>query len=164
MPVGLHTGEVELVGHDIVGIAVHVAARVMSQAVAGEILCSCTVKDLSLGPASPSMTAASVGSRCCGPMAAVRGPTRRALAKRGNEHGDQDRGEGDDRPDPPTAHGNVLEAMVGSSAGATGEGPPLPLGCTAGQEVVMDGELLLDEVSGRRSARSRVGVTGAAPL
>ena len=63
MPVGLHTGEVELVGHDIGGIAVHVAARVMSQAVAGEILCSCTVKDLSLGPASPLMTVASVGSK-----------------------------------------------------------------------------------------------------
>jgi hypothetical protein len=51
----------------------------------------------------------------------------------GNEHGDQDRGESDDHPDPPTAHGTVLEAMVGSSAGATGEGPPLPLGsCRSG--------------------------------
>jgi hypothetical protein len=45
----------------------------------------------------------------------------------GDEHGDQDRGEGDDRPGSPTAHGAVLGVMVGSSAGATGEGPPLPL-------------------------------------
>jgi class 3 adenylate cyclase len=47
--VGLHTGEVELVGDDIGGIAVHLAARVMGQAGAGEILCSRTVKDLVAG-------------------------------------------------------------------------------------------------------------------
>jgi class 3 adenylate cyclase len=47
--VGLHTGEVELVGDDIGGIAVHIAARVIGQAGAGEILCSGTVKDLVAG-------------------------------------------------------------------------------------------------------------------
>ena len=47
--VGLHTGEVELVGDDIGGIAVHIAARVMGQAQAGELLCSRTVKDLVAG-------------------------------------------------------------------------------------------------------------------
>src|SRR5215218_5094867 len=47
--VGLHTGEVELVGEDIGGIAVHIAARVMGQAGAGELLCSRTVKDLVAG-------------------------------------------------------------------------------------------------------------------
>jgi class 3 adenylate cyclase len=47
--VGLHTGEVELVGDDMGGIAVHIAARVMGQAGAGEILCSRTVKDLVAG-------------------------------------------------------------------------------------------------------------------
>jgi class 3 adenylate cyclase len=47
--VGLHTGEVELLGDDIGGIAVHIAARVMAQAGAGEILCSRTVKDLVAG-------------------------------------------------------------------------------------------------------------------
>jgi class 3 adenylate cyclase len=47
--VGLHTGEVELLGHDIGGIAVHIAARVMAQAGAGEVLCSRTVKDLVAG-------------------------------------------------------------------------------------------------------------------
>jgi class 3 adenylate cyclase len=44
--VGLHTGEVELVGDDIGGIAVHIAARVLAQAGAREVLCSRTVKDL----------------------------------------------------------------------------------------------------------------------
>jgi class 3 adenylate cyclase len=47
--VGLHTGECELVGDDIGGIAVHIAARVLGQAGAGEILCSRTVKDLVAG-------------------------------------------------------------------------------------------------------------------
>jgi class 3 adenylate cyclase len=46
---GLHTGEVELVGDDIGGIAVHIAARVLAQAQAGEVLCSRTVKDLVAG-------------------------------------------------------------------------------------------------------------------
>jgi class 3 adenylate cyclase len=47
--VGLHTGECELLGADIGGIAVHIAARVLAQAGAGEILCSRTVKDLVAG-------------------------------------------------------------------------------------------------------------------
>jgi class 3 adenylate cyclase len=47
--VGLHTGEVELVGEDIGGIAVHIAARVLAQAGPGEVLCSRTVKDLVAG-------------------------------------------------------------------------------------------------------------------
>jgi class 3 adenylate cyclase len=47
--VGLHTGEVELMGDDIGGIAVHLAARVLAQAQTGEVLCSRTVKDLVAG-------------------------------------------------------------------------------------------------------------------
>jgi class 3 adenylate cyclase/pimeloyl-ACP methyl ester carboxylesterase len=47
--VGLHTGECELLGDDIGGIAVHIAARVLAQAGAGEIWCSRTVKDLVAG-------------------------------------------------------------------------------------------------------------------
>jgi class 3 adenylate cyclase len=47
--VGLHTGEVELIGDDLGGIAVHLAARVLAQARAGEVLCSRTVKDLVAG-------------------------------------------------------------------------------------------------------------------
>jgi class 3 adenylate cyclase len=46
---GLHTGECELAGDKIRGIAVHVAARVVARAQAGEILCSRTVKDLVAG-------------------------------------------------------------------------------------------------------------------
>jgi class 3 adenylate cyclase len=46
---GIHTGECELVGDKIAGIAVHTAARVMSAARPGEILVSRTVKDLVAG-------------------------------------------------------------------------------------------------------------------
>lgn len=46
---GLHTGEIELRGTDIGGIAVHTAARVMGTAGAGEILVSRTVTDLVAG-------------------------------------------------------------------------------------------------------------------
>ena len=44
--VGLHTGEVEMVGPNARGVAVHAAARVMSFAGAGEVLVSSTTKDL----------------------------------------------------------------------------------------------------------------------
>jgi class 3 adenylate cyclase len=47
--VGLHTGEVELVGQAVRGLAVHIAARVMSAAEEGGILVSSIVKDLVLG-------------------------------------------------------------------------------------------------------------------
>jgi class 3 adenylate cyclase len=46
---GLHTGEVELAGDKIRGIAVHVGARVVALAAESEILCSRTVKDLVAG-------------------------------------------------------------------------------------------------------------------
>jgi class 3 adenylate cyclase len=46
---GLHTGELELVGSDIRGIAVHTGARVAAIAGAGEVLVSSTVKDLVAG-------------------------------------------------------------------------------------------------------------------
>lgn len=47
--VGLHTGEVELRGDDIAGIAVHIGARVVALAGAGEVLVSRTVTDLVAG-------------------------------------------------------------------------------------------------------------------
>ena len=47
--VGLHTGEVELADDDILGIAVHIGARMTSLAGAGEVLVSGTVKDLVAG-------------------------------------------------------------------------------------------------------------------
>jgi class 3 adenylate cyclase len=46
---GLHTGECEVMGDDIGGIAVHIAARVSAHAAAGEVLVSRTVKDLVAG-------------------------------------------------------------------------------------------------------------------
>lgn len=46
---GLHTGECELVDDDVAGIAVHIAARVMSRADPGEVMASSTVKDLVVG-------------------------------------------------------------------------------------------------------------------
>jgi len=45
----IHTGECELLGDDIGGIAVHIAARILGQARAGEILVSRTVRDLVVG-------------------------------------------------------------------------------------------------------------------
>jgi class 3 adenylate cyclase len=46
---GLHTGEVELHGDDIRGIAVHIGARVGALAGPSEVLVSQTVKDLVAG-------------------------------------------------------------------------------------------------------------------
>jgi pimeloyl-ACP methyl ester carboxylesterase len=46
---GIHTGECELLDADIGGIAVHIAARILGQANAGEILVSSTVRDLVVG-------------------------------------------------------------------------------------------------------------------
>jgi len=46
---GLHTGEVERTRDDVAGLAVHLAARIMSRADAGEILVSGTVRDLVIG-------------------------------------------------------------------------------------------------------------------
>jgi class 3 adenylate cyclase/pimeloyl-ACP methyl ester carboxylesterase len=46
---GLHTGEIEIRGRDIGGIAVHAAARVMGQSNANEVLVSRVVTDLVAG-------------------------------------------------------------------------------------------------------------------
>ena len=46
---GLHTGEIELRGADIGGIAVHIGQRVCALAGSGEVLVSSTVKDLVAG-------------------------------------------------------------------------------------------------------------------
>ncbi len=46
---GLHTGEVEIVGDKVAGIAVHTGARVAGLAGPGEVLVSQTVKDLVAG-------------------------------------------------------------------------------------------------------------------
>jgi class 3 adenylate cyclase len=46
---GLHTGECELIGDDVAGMAVHIGARVGAEAQPGEVLVSGTVKDLVVG-------------------------------------------------------------------------------------------------------------------
>lgn len=46
---GLHTGECEVIGNDVGGMAVHIGARVMGHAGPGEVLVSSTVKDLVVG-------------------------------------------------------------------------------------------------------------------
>jgi class 3 adenylate cyclase len=46
---GLHTGEVELVGDQVAGLAVHLAARIVDEAEPGRILVSGTVRDLVAG-------------------------------------------------------------------------------------------------------------------
>ena len=46
---GLHCGEVEIVGDDVAGIAVHTGARVAALADANEVLVSSTVRDLVAG-------------------------------------------------------------------------------------------------------------------
>jgi class 3 adenylate cyclase len=46
---GLHTGEVEVIGNDVGGIAVHIGARVGAAAGPGDVLVSGTVKDLVVG-------------------------------------------------------------------------------------------------------------------
>jgi class 3 adenylate cyclase len=46
---GIHTGECEVLGDDLAGVAVHVAARVGALAGPGEVLVSGTVRDLVMG-------------------------------------------------------------------------------------------------------------------
>jgi pimeloyl-ACP methyl ester carboxylesterase len=46
---GLHTGEVEMVGDDVAGLAVHIAARVVGEAAPGGVVASSTVRDLVVG-------------------------------------------------------------------------------------------------------------------
>lgn len=49
MRAGVHTGECEMIGDDIGGVAVHIAARVLAEANPGEVLVSRTVRDLVVG-------------------------------------------------------------------------------------------------------------------
>jgi class 3 adenylate cyclase len=46
---GLHTGEIEVMGDDVGGLAVHIGARISAMAGPGEVLVSGTVKDLVVG-------------------------------------------------------------------------------------------------------------------
>ncbi len=46
---GVHTGEVEIMGDKVGGLAVHIAARIAALAGSGEVLTSSTVRDLTAG-------------------------------------------------------------------------------------------------------------------
>ena len=46
---GIHTGECEIEGTSLTGMAVHIASRIQATALPGEILVSSTVKDLAVG-------------------------------------------------------------------------------------------------------------------
>jgi class 3 adenylate cyclase len=46
---GVHTGEIELRGDEVTGLAVHIGARVVALAGPSEVLVSRTVKDLVVG-------------------------------------------------------------------------------------------------------------------
>jgi class 3 adenylate cyclase len=46
---GVHAGECERLGHDLAGVAVHIAARVCALAGAGEVVTTGTVRDLATG-------------------------------------------------------------------------------------------------------------------
>ena len=47
--IGLHTGECEVVGEKLRGVAVHIGSRVAGKANAGEVVVSQTVKDVATG-------------------------------------------------------------------------------------------------------------------
>jgi class 3 adenylate cyclase len=47
--VGVHTGEVEMAGRELRGVAVHLAARIMNAAGPGEVFVSTTAKELASG-------------------------------------------------------------------------------------------------------------------
>ena len=55
---GLHTGDVERVGDQLAGVAVHAGARVAHLARPSEVLVSQTVKDLVVAPAWRTRTGA----------------------------------------------------------------------------------------------------------
>ena len=62
---GLHTGECEVRGDDIGGIAVHIGARVSALAGPNDVLVSSTLRDLVIGSDWSSRSAALTSSRAC---------------------------------------------------------------------------------------------------
>jgi class 3 adenylate cyclase len=62
---GIHTGECELIGRDLAGIAVHIGARVAALATPGEVLLSQTVRDLVAGSGLAFQDRGLHGLRAC---------------------------------------------------------------------------------------------------
>jgi len=73
---GLHTGECEMIGNDVGGIAVHIGARVAALAGASEVLVSSTVKDLVAG------SGLRFGDRGCQSLKGIPGEWRIFAAER----------------------------------------------------------------------------------
>ena len=92
---GLHTGECELIGEDLGGVAVHVAARVGAIAQAGEVLVSGTVKDLILG------SGIALADRGSHPLKGVPGEWSLFAVE----------DEGDSAPSPPTGGQDAAERL-----------------------------------------------------
>jgi class 3 adenylate cyclase len=80
---GLHTGECEIRGDDIGGIAVHIGARVSALAGPNDVLLSSTLRDLVIGSGLEFTTAAPTGSRAC-PANGTSSPS--PLSKRALKH------------------------------------------------------------------------------
>ena len=78
---GVHTGECELIGDDVGGIAVHIGARVAHLAGAGEVLVSSTVRDLVIGSGVSFADRGSTTSRACRGAGACSPSRRRAPAR-----------------------------------------------------------------------------------
>ncbi len=79
---GLHTGECELRGDDLGGLAVHIGARVADHADGDEVLVSSTVKDLVAGSGIHSRIAASTHSKACRIAGACIASRRRSRSRR----------------------------------------------------------------------------------
>ena len=70
---GVHTGEVEVAGTDLRGVAVHLAARIMDAAGPGEVFVSATSKELtSGGPSSLSSGVAAISKGSAGRVSSTR--------------------------------------------------------------------------------------------
>jgi DNA-binding NarL/FixJ family response regulator/class 3 adenylate cyclase len=92
---GLHTGQCEIRGKDLGGIAVHIAARIADLAEAGEVLVSQTVKELVTGSKLPFVSRGMHSLRGVpgkwrvfqlkGPKAAVAKPTTARAPRRSRE-------------------------------------------------------------------------------
>src|SRR3954470_15650720 len=83
---GVHTGEVEVLGDDLAGMAAHIGARVAARAEAGEILVSGTVRDLVVGSGVQFEDGGAEGR--AGRVAALRRDGRRLTGAR-DEHVDR---------------------------------------------------------------------------
>jgi len=85
---GLHTGECEVTDKDIVGMAVHLAARIQAAAAPGEVLVSSTVRIWRPAASISSRTGASISSRASknpggyGPWADARSGDKGMLSTR----------------------------------------------------------------------------------